>query len=145
APRRRPPRRRRGARRRPLPARLAGPRTPARPRPRRAPRSRPRRAGGPRAAPRGLPRGERVAPSTLAPAAEVSAPAGLLAFWLPLGAAQLALYLAQENLEAVLGGAAAPGLGPVTGVHRAAAALQLGVALVLAAGLLAVGRLLRRR
>jgi len=104
-----------------------------------------RRLDRARASLRGLARGERVAPSTLAPAAEVSAPAGLLAFWLPLGAAQLALYLAQENLEAVLGGAAAPGLGPVTGVHRAAAALQLGVALVLAAGLLAVGRLLRRR
>jgi hypothetical protein len=105
-----------------------------------------RRLDRARAALRGLARGERVVPSTLAPAAtEVSAPAGLLALWLPLGAAQVAIYLVQENLEAVLAGAPGPGIGPVTGVHWAAAALQLGVALVLAAGLLAVGRLLRRR
>ena len=104
-----------------------------------------RRLDRARAALRGLARGERVAPSTLAPAAEVSAPAGLLALWLPLGAAQVAIYLVQENLEAVLAGAPASGIGPVAGVHWAAVALQLGVALVLATGLLAVGRLLRRR
>ena len=104
-----------------------------------------RRLDRARAALRGLPRGERVAPTAPGPATAVSVPAGLLALWLPLGAAQVALYLVQENLEAVLGGAPAPWIGPVAGVHGGAPALQFAVALVLAALVLAVGRLLHRR
>jgi hypothetical protein len=77
--------------------------------------------------------------------APVSPPARLVALWLPLGAAQLGLYLAQENLESILAGGRAAGLGPLLGVHRAAAALQLGVALALAAALLLAGRLLAGR
>ncbi|HEY2702847.1 MAG TPA: hypothetical protein VGL20_04080 [Candidatus Dormibacteraeota bacterium] len=78
-------------------------------------------------------------------AAVVSPPARLVALWLPLGAAQLGVYLAQENIESVLAGGRAAGLGPVLGVHWAAAALQLGVALVLAAALLLAGRALAGR
>jgi hypothetical protein len=68
-----------------------------------------------------------------------------VALWLPLGTAQVGLHLAQENLESILAGGRAAGLGPVLGVHWAAAALQLGVALVLAAALLLAGRLLAGR
>ena len=75
----------------------------------------------------------------------VSPPARLAALWLPLGIAQVGLYLAQENLESILAGGRAAGLGPLLGVHWAAAALQLGVALVLAAALLLAGRLLAGR
>jgi hypothetical protein len=83
-----------------------------------------------------------TAPSASPP---VSPPARLIALWLPLGAAQIALYLVQENLEAAFAGAPAPGLGPVLGVHAGAAAVQMGVALVLAAVLLLGARLLARR
>jgi hypothetical protein len=75
----------------------------------------------------------------------VSPPARLLALWLPLGAAQVGLHLAQENVESILAGGRAAGLGPLLGVHWAAGALQLGVALVLAAALLLAGRLLAGR
>src|SRR5207253_1324120 len=87
-----------------------------------------RRLDRARGALRRLVRGERIAPSAPGRAPAVSAPAGLLALWLPLGAAQIALYLAQENLEAMLAGAPAPGPGPIVGAHWAAAAVQLGVA-----------------
>ncbi len=102
-----------------------------------------RRLDGLRAALRGALRGRVAAPSPAA--APVSSPSRLLALWLPLGTAQVALYLLQENLEAALSGAPLPGLGPVLGVHAGAAAVQLGVALVLAAALLAAGRLLAHR
>jgi hypothetical protein len=104
-----------------------------------------RRLDRARAALRRLTRGERVDLATSTPAVAVSAPAGLLALWLPLAAAQVTVYLAQENLETVLAGGPAPGLSPVAGIHWAAAAVQAGVALLLAAGLLAAGRLLRGR
>ena len=70
----------------------------------------------------------------------VSLPARLVALWLPLGAVQIGLYLIQENLEAVLSHRTAPGLGPLLGVHAAASAVQLGVALVLGGALLLAGR-----
>ena len=75
----------------------------------------------------------------------VSVPGRLLALWLPLGAVQIALYLGQENLETLLAGRPAAGLAPLLGAHRAAAGVQLAVALVLAAALLLAGRLLAGR
>lgn len=104
-----------------------------------------RRLDGLHAALRRAARGERVAPSATPAAAAVSPPARLLALWLPLSAAQIGIYLLQENLEALLSGAPAPGLGPLLGIHRGAAAVHLGVGLVLAALLLVAGRLLGGR
>jgi hypothetical protein len=68
---------------------------------------------------------------------EVSAPrstAGtrLVAIWLPLAAAQIALYVVQENIEAVARSQPAPGLGAVTGIHWAAPIVHLYVSLLLA-------------
>jgi hypothetical protein len=104
-----------------------------------------RRLDGAREALRRIARGERVDPSTPPAAVALSAPAGLFALWLPLAAAQVTLYLAQENLETLLAGGPAAGLSPVIGVHWAASAVQLGVALLLACGLLGAGRLLHDR
>lgn len=71
--------------------------------------------------------------------------AGVLAAWPALALLQIALYLVQENVEALAGGAPAPGFGAITGVHALAPLVHAGVALVLVlagAGLL---RLLQRR
>ncbi len=56
----------------------------------------------------------------------------LLAIWLPLAAAQIVLYLVQENVEAVASSQPAPGLGAITGIHWAAPLVHLYVALLLA-------------
>jgi len=56
----------------------------------------------------------------------------LVALWLPLAAAQIALYLAQENIEALARSQPAPGLGTVTGIHWAAPIVHLYVSLLLA-------------
>jgi hypothetical protein len=56
----------------------------------------------------------------------------LAAIWLPLAAAQIALYLVQENVEAVARSQAAPGLGAITGIHWAAPFVHLYVSLLLA-------------
>ena len=56
----------------------------------------------------------------------------LVAIWLPLAAAQIALYLVQENIEAVARSQPAPGLGAVTGIHWAAPLVHLYVSLLLA-------------
>ncbi len=69
----------------------------------------------------------------------------LLALWLPLGAAQLVIYLLQENIEAIARGQAAPGLGAVTGIHWAAPFVHLYVALLLACGVRICQILLHRR
>jgi hypothetical protein len=58
--------------------------------------------------------------------------ARLIAIWLPLAAAQIALYLVQENVEAVASSRPAPGLGAITGIHWAAPLVHLYVALLLA-------------
>jgi len=54
---------------------------------------------------------------------------------LVLGAAlailQIGLYLLQENVEALIVGATAPGFGAITGVHWAAPLIQLDIALTL--------------
>jgi hypothetical protein len=56
----------------------------------------------------------------------------LIAIWLPLAAAQIALYVVQENIEAVASSRPAPGLGAITGIHWAAPLVHLYVALLLA-------------
>lgn len=56
----------------------------------------------------------------------------LVAIWLPLAAAQIALYLVQENVEALASSRPAPGLGAITGIHWAAPFVHLYVALLLA-------------
>lgn len=104
-----------------------------------------RRLDGARAALLRAWRGGRAGPEPPRAAAWVSPPARLVALWLPLGAVQIALYLIQENLEAVLSGGTAPGPRPLLGVHAAASAVQLGVALVLAAAVLVAGRRLAGR
>lgn len=60
--------------------------------------------------------------------------AGLAATWLPLAAAQIALYLLQENVEAIARAQAAPGIGAITGIHWAAPFVHLYVSLLLACG-----------
>jgi hypothetical protein len=68
-----------------------------------------------------------------APATPRSTPGTrLIAIWLPLAAAQIALYLVQENVEAVASSRPAPGLGAITGIHWAAPFVHLYVALLLA-------------
>ena len=54
------------------------------------------------------------------------------AIWLPLAAAQVALYLVQENIEAVAQSQPAPGFGAITGIHWAAPLVHLYVSLLLA-------------
>lgn len=56
----------------------------------------------------------------------------LVAIWLPLAAVQIALYLVQENVEAVARSEPAPALGAITGIHWAAPFIHLYVSLLLA-------------
>ncbi len=56
----------------------------------------------------------------------------LMAIWLPLAAAQMVLYLLQENVEALASSRPAPGLGALTGIHWAAPLVHLYVSLLLA-------------
>jgi hypothetical protein len=58
--------------------------------------------------------------------------ASMCSLWLLLGAAQLALYLVQENVEFRLAGVAFPGMGAVLGQHWGAAPIHLAVAWALA-------------
>jgi hypothetical protein len=58
--------------------------------------------------------------------------ARLVAIWLPLAAAQIVLYLVQENVEAVASSHPAPGFAAITGIHWAAPFVHLYVALLLA-------------
>jgi hypothetical protein len=68
--------------------------------------------------------------------------ASLLLWLAPL---QLALYVLQENLESLRVGVTAPGLGAISGVHRAAPLVHLAVAACIAAVALLLQRALRRR
>jgi hypothetical protein len=61
-----------------------------------------------------------------------SAVARLTAIWLPLAAAQLVLYLIQENGETIARAQPAPGLGAISGIHWAAPLVHLYVSLLLA-------------
>lgn len=83
----------------------------------------------------------RSAPDGEAP----SATAGLLLLWLPLAAAQLLLYVVQENLEYRVAGAGMPGIAVVSGTHWAAPVIHLYVSFVLATTVLIVARVMRRR
>jgi hypothetical protein len=67
------------------------------------------------------------------------------AWWLPLTALQIGLYLFQENVEAAISGAPAPGLGAISGVHALAPLVHAGVALLLCAAVAVALRLLHRR
>lgn len=71
--------------------------------------------------------------------------ARLVAIWFPLAAAQLVLYVIQENIEAIVRAQPAPGLGAITGVHWAAPFVHLYVALLLACGTRICQVLLYRR
>ncbi len=71
--------------------------------------------------------------------------AKLAAMWLPLAAAQIALYLIQENVEAIARAQPAPGFGAITGIHWAAPFVHLYVSLLLACGVRICQILLHRR
>jgi heme exporter protein D len=64
---------------------------------------------------------------------------------LGLAPLQLVLYVLQENLEAWRAGVAAPGLGAIAGVHRAAPLVHLAVAACLVAVVLLLQHALLRR
>jgi hypothetical protein len=69
----------------------------------------------------------------------------LVAIWLPLAAAQIALYLIQENVEALARSQPPPGLGAITGIHWAAPLVHLYVSLLLACVVRICQILFRRR
>jgi hypothetical protein len=69
----------------------------------------------------------------------------LAAIWLPLAAAQIALYLVQENVEALARSQPAPGLGAISGIHWAAPLVHLYVSLLLACVVRICQVLFRRR
>jgi hypothetical protein len=65
--------------------------------------------------------------------ASASSPAArVVAIWLPLATVQIALYLIQENLEAIAQAQPAPGWGAITGIHWAAPFVHMYVSLLLA-------------
>ena len=64
---------------------------------------------------------------------------------LTIATAQVVLYLIQENAEAAIAGAPAPGLAALTGTHWAAALVQFAVATWLTIGWLLLRRVVRRR
>ena len=80
-----------------------------------------------------------------APEPAASPVARLAAIWLPLAAAQIALYLVLENVEAIARARPAPGWGAITGIHWAAPFVHLYVALLLACGVRICQVLLHRR
>lgn len=82
---------------------------------------------------------------TVAPRPPSTPGTRLIAIWLPLAAAQIALYLVQENVEAVASSRPAPGLGAITGIHWAAPLVHLYVALLLACAVRICQVLFRRR
>jgi hypothetical protein len=79
------------------------------------------------------------------PVASASQVTRLVAIWLPLAAVQIALYLIQENFEALAQARPAPGLGAITGIHWAAPFVHLYVALLLACGVRICQFFLHRR
>jgi hypothetical protein len=79
------------------------------------------------------------------PAVQSNPGTRLVAIWLPLAAAQIVLYVIQENLEALATSQHAPGLGAITGIHWAAPLVHLYVSLVLAASVRICQVLFQRR
>lgn len=93
---------------------------------------------------RRLRRGVRGNERTRNPAVIASDPRPfVLAF--ALAASQICLYLIQENVEAALAGAPAPGFGAVAGAHWTAALVQVAFAFWLSLGWLLCHRALQRR
>jgi hypothetical protein len=82
---------------------------------------------------------------SVAPTALSTPGTRLVAIWLPLATAQTALYLVQENIEAVARSQPAPGLGAITGIHWAAPFVHLYVSLLLACVVRICEILFRRR
>ena len=80
-----------------------------------------------------------------APHRTSSPSARLVAIWLPLAAAQIGLYVIQENIEAIARAQPAPGFGAITGIHWAAPLVHLYVSLMLACGTRICQVLLQRR
>lgn len=80
-----------------------------------------------------------------APATRSTSGTRLAAIWLPLAAAQIVLYLVQENVEAVARSQPAPGLGAISGIHWAAPFVHLYVSLLLACLVRICQILFRRR
>lgn len=76
---------------------------------------------------------------------QASTSSRILLAWPALTAVQVALYLAQENLEAIRAGLAAPGFGAITGVHALAPAVHAAVALLLLLAVALVAVVFRRR
>ena len=87
----------------------------------------------------------RNADVSVAPTALSTPGTRLVAIWLPLATAQTALYLVQENIEAVARSQPAPGLGAITGIHWAAPFVHLYVSLLLACVVRICEILFRRR
>ncbi len=87
----------------------------------------------------------RNADVSVAPTALSTSGTRLVAIWLPLATAQTALYLVQENIEAVARSQPAPGLGAITGIHWAAPFVHLYVSLLLACVVRICEILFRRR
>lgn len=89
---------------------------------------------------RQLRRGVRITPAVALRANAEPHPFGLL---FGIAAAQIGLYLLQENAEAVMAGTPAPGLGAITGAHWTASLVQLAFAAWLTLGWLLLTRRLR--
>lgn len=90
-------------------------------------------------------RGHRIALPDARDGARPSIAAGIAVAWPALTALQVALYVAQENIEAGVWGYRPPGLGAIAGIHWLAPAVHAAVALVLLIVAALVLRLLRRR
>ncbi len=84
-------------------------------------------------------------PSAISLESTPSISSGIAVAWPALSLLQIALYLLQENVEAVVAGLPAPGLAPITGVHSLASLVHAGVALVLITAIAVVLRVVRRR
>ena len=72
-----------------------------------------------------------------------SRPLSARALMVGLAAAQLLLYVAQENIEAGLAGSQPPGVGAIAGAHWAAPLIHVAVAALLTIIVSCVGRLVR--
>ena len=88
---------------------------------------------------------ERVRPTCRRPVTPRPTTISLGRVWLILTGLQLAIWVAQENLEAVAAGRTAPMLGVLAGAHSLAPVIQAEVALIIAVILVALGRRFERQ